>query len=93
MKPVNQITNYLNTIKEFIKNGGWCNNEQNYSYIYITYTNGEKEIILQENIDCNDIPCLISSKIQKIETLFSDGTGTNSFKEVITKENIIKLFN
>ena len=81
----NQITNYLKTIREFIKTGGWCGNDVYYSYICITYTSGEEEIIQQENIDTNEIPPLVSNKIKKIKTLWSAGPGSNPMEEIITK--------
>lgn len=83
----NQITNYLKTVREFIKTGGWCGDDRYYSYICITYKNGDEEIIQQDNIETKDLPCLVASKISKIETWFSGGAGSNPIEEVITKNS------
>lgn len=82
---MNQITNYLKTIREFIKTGGWCGDDRYYSYICITYINGDEEIIQQDNIETNEIPTLVAKKIKKIETWWSAGPGSNPMEEIITK--------
>lgn len=83
----NQITNYLKTIRNFIKTGGWCGNDVYYSYICITYTNGDEEIIQQDNIDTNEIPPLVASRIKKIEAWWSGGAGSTPIEEIITKDS------
>lgn len=87
MKSNNQIVNYLQTIREFIKTGGWCGDDKYYSYICITYKNGEEEFIQQDNIELGDIPCLVASKIKQIEAWWSGGPNSTPIEEIITKDN------